>query len=162
MNSIDYFKILEGVVGVILIVFAIMQYQDIIKETTLNNCFLDNENMFYSEIIKWCSIQLSDYSSNPKLEISYDSTKKTLGEYVFSSNTITIYPNNINSPYQGINTVIHEFNHFLQHQNIENFQLKYSDLNTKYGYKSNPYEMDSNKIALIKSYKCYDYLKNNL
>jgi Zn-dependent peptidase ImmA (M78 family) len=162
MNSIDYFKLSEGFVGTILMVLAIMLYWNIKREHKLYIFFIDNENVFYSEIIKWCSIQLSDYSSNPKLKISYDATKKILGEYVFSSNTITIYPNNINSPYQGISTVIHEFNHFLQHQNIENFQLKYSDLNIKYGYELNPYERDSNKLARIKSYKCYDYLKNNL
>lgn len=103
-------------------------------------------------ILKWCSQNLgkSKCRSNSKLKISISRTIKFKGLYEEHGEASKIYvnPDRHRSFNEFIDTVIHEYTHFLQ-------GLKYYDQIMEItGYDKHPMEHSSNLVADILKKKC--------
>lgn len=103
-------------------------------------------------ILKWCYENLgkSKYRSFSKLRISISRNIKTHGLYEENGENSVIYinPDKHRSFNEFIDTIIHEYIHFLQ-------GLKYYDQIMEItGYEKHPMEHSSNLLAIILKKKC--------
>lgn len=110
-------------------------------------------------ILKWCSDNLgkSKYRNNSKLSITISRTIKFKGLYEENGDLSKIYinPDKHRSFNEFIDTIIHEYTHFLQ-------GLKYYDQILEItGYDKHPMETSSNMIADILKKKCRKELFSN-
>lgn len=99
--------------------------------------------------VQWCARNLGyppGYRKLPALEISYYKHKKLHGVFLFSNRLIRIYPNNHGTTKSLINTVIHEYIHYLEVANAQNQQL-YNQYHLQTGYDNNPFEISARKKA---------------
>lgn len=103
-------------------------------------------------ILKWCYDNLgkSKYRSFSKLKISISRSIKTHGLYEEDGELSVIYinPDKHRSFNEFIDTIIHEYTHFLQ-------GLRYYDQIMEItGYDKHPMEHSSNLLAVILKRKC--------
>lgn len=92
--------------------------------------------------LKWCRENLGiNYrkKSKPKIAVrvyfpSYEDEKTSCGSYYFEDNKIIIYDANCETIQLVINTVIHEYTHYLQSGK------KYWDFFKTHQYSNHPYE----------------------
>jgi hypothetical protein len=78
----------------------------------------------------------------PWLDFSDDDELGFMGEYSADDNALTIYPNHINTYDDLIETMIHEYQHYLQSPTW--FERYY---NMGHDYKTHPYEVQAETIA---------------
>jgi len=103
-------------------------------------------------ILKWCYDNLgnSKYRSFSKLKISISRSIKTPGLYEEDGECSVIYvnPDKHRSFNEFIDTIIHEYTHFLQ-------GLRYYDQIMEItGYDKHPMEHSSNLLAIVLKRKC--------
>jgi len=77
--------------------------------------------------------------STPKLIVSKKERKKIIGEYHTDKNLIMVWIKPHSNFRHLTRTILHEYTHYLQHPSWYYRYMK------KYGYKSNPYEIEANK-----------------
>ena len=117
---------------------------------------------FVNTVIDWCkeNLQYPKYHKYyPSVEIKYYINKKKCGDYSSKNRVIRIFINNHESLDELVNTIIHEYTHYLQMQRDIN-QQEYNKYNIKMGYINNPYEIDARKKAQFYTPKCIKDLKN--
>ena len=106
---------------------------------------------FGEKVIDWCvnKFGLSKYHEyDPWLDFENDDLKM-MGEYNIDENTITIYTNEIKNIDDLIETIIHEYVHYLQRPS---WYTRYTNM----GYEgvNNPYEMIAETIAINNWKQC--------
>ena len=103
------------------------------------------------KVIDWCvdNFGLSKYHEyDPWLDFD-DDDLNIMGEYNIDENTITIYTNEIKNVDDLIETIIHEYVHYLQRPS---WYTRY--INMGYKDENNPYEMIAETIAINNWKQC--------
>jgi len=148
---ICYFILLGLLIAVKLAIwlFTKKQYQATVKKATL-----------IKAVLQWCAKEMgypAGHRKLPELEISYYRHQKLHGFFNFYTRKIKIYPKNHDSVTSLINTVIHEYIHFLEVTNKESRNL-YNKFHHEAGYDKNPYEVSARKKAEQYTPACVKYL----
>jgi len=76
------------------------------------------------------------------------------GEYSFYQNTLTVYLNNCKTLLDVVETVIHEYTHYLQPR------TKYEYYLNVYSYTTNPFEIEAKSNEKIYGIKCLKIINN--
>jgi hypothetical protein len=82
--------------------------------------------------------------------------KRCRGQYDSTNNTIIVIPVAHSSFIDVINTIIHEYTHYLQDLGI------YSILYRSFGYWDHPQEIEADKIATEYQWRCKNYIKERM
>jgi hypothetical protein len=103
---------------------------------------------YIREVLKWCAINMNDkkVKTLPLLEISYHKHKKNFGVYYSHNKLIRINVNNHNNVLELNDTIIHEFQHFLDMPS-QKHQNEYENMLKTKGYFNNPYEIKARLSA---------------
>jgi hypothetical protein len=121
-------------------------------------------------IYDWCKTKYgkSKYRrAYPKLRFRSTARKNKYigllkGEYYYKSNEIFVYAElhyyEEDPLLDVINTIIHEYKHFLQ--NMNNYDMYFNKY--YYSYESHPYEITCNRFAEKEQYECYYFIRKNL
>jgi hypothetical protein len=121
-------------------------------------------------IYKWCKTKFGKSKfrkTYPKIYFRHHARKSgnigpLKGEYFYDTNIIYVYGEmhywEDDPLLDVINTIIHEYKHFLQDMN------KYDMYFDKYyySYRSHPYEVTCNRFASKEQYECYYYILQHL
>jgi hypothetical protein len=111
---------------------------------------------FVNTVIDWCKENMEypkHHKYYPTVEVKYYINKKISGDYSSKSRVIRIFINNHKSIDELVNTIIHEYTHYLQMPRDTN-QLEYTKYNKTKGYYNNPYEIDAREKAEFYTPKC--------
>ena len=109
------------------------------------------------KVINWCinEFGLSKYHEyDPWLEIDMDDEDCSLmGEYVHDNNEIIIYPNFMDNMNEFIDTIIHEYTHYMQ---SPSWYTRYSNRRKELMGRivSHPYEIEAYEVAKKNMKKC--------
>lgn len=108
------------------------------------------------EILDWCITKYgkSKFEERP-LRLRVVKTGDCAGAYYYRSATIYIYLNHNKTDKQLVDTVIHEYTHYLQPG------LDYLILDKYFEYKGHPLEIFAIKTAKSHTSECIKYLRNN-
>jgi hypothetical protein len=114
-----------------------------------------------NEALKWC-MNYMDYPTGhkyyPTIKIVYYKMKRSrYGDYTSQTRTIRIFINQHESSNSIVNTVIHEYVHYIQMPTNQQ-HLQYDRLLKAKGYNNHPFELEANSIAKLLSPKCISYL----
>jgi hypothetical protein len=109
-------------------------------------------------VLDWCKKYLgrSKYFSIRKLRLRIDSRMTFLGQFGVDTNTIYVNPSIHRNFSHIIETIIHEYVHFLQNPKEYDRlsrEIFYDD------YYDHPHEYEAETIALELAPKCYKHLK---
>ena len=99
-------------------------------------------------VLNWCwdNLGSSKFQSYKKPDIIYDwVTSDLLGEWVSSDNEITIYVNEIDSLKEFIQTIIHEYVHYLQ---SPIWYSRHWNRKPNQKYFDHPYEAEAEEVAV--------------
>lgn len=105
-------------------------------------------------MLDWCFYIFgkSKYkASPPKLQVVKEGDD--CGGYHFEKNIITIYLGSHNTVLELTSTIIHEYAHYLQDENIYNFYEGFD-----VAYKKHPYEIEAEEFSFKHTEKCYEAL----
>ena len=95
----------------------------------------------------WDNLGSSKFQSHKKPDIIYDwVTSDLLGEWVSSDNEITIYVNEIDSLKEFIQTIIHEYVHYLQ---SPSWYTRHWNRKPNQKYFDHPYEAEAEVVAVM-------------
>jgi len=111
--------------------------------------------------LDWCKNKFNGPEEKPLLVLGYNPTKY-LGLFMRASNDqalIFVYPNQCKTITKIVKTTIHEYKHFLQFSNYEEF-LKYTEVSKKFEYDENPYEVECRLFEEENYKKCYRHVLN--
>ena len=100
-------------------------------------------------VINWCwdNLGSSKFQSYKKPDIIYDWVASDLvGEWVSSENEITIYVNEIDSLKEFIQTIIHEYVHYLQ---SPIWYTRHWNRKPNQKYFEHPYEAEAELVAVM-------------
>ena len=105
---------------------------------------------FVNEVLKWCMNNM-DYPTGhkyyPQVKICYYKTKRNrFGDYTSNDRLIRIFINNHYSVEELINTVIHEYTHYLD-MPFQKDQNEYNRYLKQIGYYDNPFEINARETA---------------
>jgi hypothetical protein len=108
------------------------------------------KSRFINEVVKWCMNNM-DYPTGhkyyPQVKICYYKTKRSrFGDYTSNVRIIRIFINNHNTVKELINTIIHEYTHYLD-MPTQQEQKEYNRYLKQKGYFENPYEINARKTA---------------
>jgi Zn-dependent peptidase ImmA (M78 family) len=121
----------------------------------------EKRKLLLNEALEWCILNVKiDYEikSKPKIVIHNHSKGATLGTYNYYSKTITIYVNRHSTLKSLIDTLIHEFTHFIQFKTeIEN--KLYDEQSKEVSYWENRFEKEARCFAEIYRSACLKHLK---
>ena len=121
-----------------------------------------SKSKFISQVIEWCKQNLEHpkyHKYYPIVEVLYYKNQKRNGVYLPANLTIKIFVNNHHNIETLVNTIIHEYTHYLQMpRKID--QLEYAKYNKYKGYFNNPYEVEAREKAAFYTPLCIDALKN--
>jgi hypothetical protein len=149
--------------GVLYIIGLIIEDISNTKKCNLKNYALNvTKAKFINTVIDWCKENM-DYPKHhkyyPTVEVKYNTRKeKYYGDYSSENRIIRIFINNHDSIEELVNTIIHEYTHYLQMPRDTN-QLEYTKYNETKGYYNNPYEIDARKKAELYTPKCIKDLR---
>lgn len=119
---------------------------------------ISKEEMFF--ILTWCKRKLgrSKYFSIRKLKLVVDNRIKFLGHFDIDNNIISINPSRHKNILELVETIIHEYVHFLQNPKEYDrlSKMVYRD------YFDHPHEKEAEKIAIKLAPKCLKNLKNKI
>jgi len=108
------------------------------------------KSKFVNEVVKWCFNNMeypSGHKYYPQVKICYYKTKRNrFGDYSSNIRLIRIFINNHFSVEELINTIIHEYTHYLDMPTQHN-QKEYSRYLKQIGYFENPYEINARESA---------------
>ena len=96
-----------------------------------------------NETFNWCinNFGSSDKNINPSIKISFDKrVTRSYGSYI--NGVITIYPNVCKTTKFIIQTILHEYRHFLQMPTTTNMEI-YNTFSKNFKYIEHPLEIDS-------------------
>ena len=99
-------------------------------------------------VLNWCwdNLGSSKFQSHKKPDIIYDWVASDLvGEWVSSENEITIYVNEIDSLKEFIQTIIHEYVHYLQ---SPIWYSRHWNRKPNQEYFDHPYEFEAEEVAV--------------
>ena len=82
--------------------------------------------------------------------------KRCRGFYSAAINTIVIFPIAHTSFIDVVNTVIHEYTHYLQ--DLEMYNIFYRS----YGYDAHPQEIEADTVATEHQWMCKNYIKEKM
>lgn len=151
-----------SVLGGIYILISLFEHQGN-SSSKRNYVQKINTAALIRQIAYWCKDELGlppKVKKMPEVKISYYKHKKYAGTYQSINQCITIYPKSNDSLVQLVDSVIHEYVHFLEIRCL-NDSKAYEKLLKSYGYINNPYEVSARKIANEKTAACIQYLLNN-
>lgn len=124
-----------------------ISYKNKVKD---ENVHLNCKKIVYArEVVRWCSENLgmpSKIKYLPQVEIKYYRHKKLLGNYNASQKKITLYLNSHDGIVSFTNTIIHEYQHFLDIKNSKE-QKQYAKVLEDVGYQDHPLELSARKSA---------------
>lgn len=103
---------------------------------------------------EWCKINLKSNKELPMVWVDWDKNK-IFGEYTLEDNEIIVYPKRNINIRDLIDTVIHEWTHFLQ----DNKELEKSLKKYKFAVDLNPYEKEAVEMANRWVEKCWKDIK---
>ena len=148
--------------GVVLIIASFLLFKDIKSDEKVIRYYFENIERFHLDIIKWCNDHFKINEISPQLVIAQNTKEKKRGEYHIKNRQIIIYLEKIKNPKESVNVTIHEYVHFIQHLKDSRFDINYTLSGREFGYEMNPYEIEANNIAKIKSREYISYLKESL
>lgn len=122
-----------------------------------------NSAALIRQVIYWCKDEMGlppNVKSIPEVKISYYKHQKYAGLYHTQKQCIIIYPKSNDSLLKLVDSVIHEYVHFLEMRSPKD-AIAYSKFQETHGYINNPYEVSARKIAAEKRDLCMQYLLNN-
>ena len=109
------------------------------------------------KVIDFCELKFG-IKERPKINFIFDKRHKTrLGEYRVG--IIVLFPHNILSVKDLIETIIHEYVHHLQLNHWEKMENYYSLLE-EFGYENHPQEIEASDITKYYYKECIEYLKS--
>ena len=100
-------------------------------------------------VINWCwdNLGSSKFQSHEAPDVYYDwAASDLLGEWVSSENEITIYVNEIDSLKEFIQTIIHEYVHYLQ---SPIWYSRHWNRKPNQKYFEHPYEAEAELVAVM-------------
>jgi hypothetical protein len=105
---------------------------------------------FVNEVLRWCMKNM-DYPSGhkyyPQVKICYYKTKHSrFGDYTSNIRLIRIFINNHTSVEELVDTIIHEYTHYLQMPTQQD-QKEYNRYLKQKGYYKNPFEINARETA---------------
>lgn len=115
---------------------------------------------FIRQIVAWCIENLGfPYKMNrwPKITLRYYRHKKWGGTYHQATKEITLYWGSHSQTLDIINTIIHEYQHFLDIRDGKD-DVEYSKEMETVGYHKNFFERRARKVASKWERSCYDDL----
>lgn len=113
---------------------------------------------FVRQVVKWCAQNLglpADSKRLPNITLRYYRHQRYGGLYFQGSKEIVLYWDSHSDLINRINTIIHEYQHFLDIRNKKHDQEYAKELNTV-GYQKNIFEKRARKTASDWERKCYD------
>jgi len=112
--------------------------------------------------IIWCvdHFGVRKWAPNVTVDVVKESIEQGAGWYIAYRHDpeITINTNGNPQIMDLIDTVIHEYTHYLQ----PNFQEIYDDLSTEYEYHNHPLELEAKDMAKKNRRKCFIYIKKEI
>jgi hypothetical protein len=129
-----------------------------------------HKTTFIELVLNWCSEHQNPHQYRmPRYTLKYKVSKRLNGFYRSANEEIGIYVNNNDhaSLINLVNTVIHEYTHYLQsqalkHKSKNHFIKLYKRYNSQIGYKLNPFELEAWAAAKYFERQCLkDVLKLN-
>lgn len=108
------------------------------------------KSKFVNEVLKWCMKNM-DYPTGhkyyPQVKICYYKTKRNrFGDYASNTRLIRIFINNHSSVEELIDTIIHEYTHYLD-MPFQKDQKEYNRYLKQKGYYNNPFEINARETA---------------
>ena len=105
---------------------------------------------FVNEVLNWCMNNM-DYPTGhkyyPHVKICYYKTKRNrFGDYTSNARLIRIFINNHSSVEELIDTIIHEYTHYLD-MPFQKDQKEYNRYLKQKGYYDNPFEINARESA---------------
>ena len=121
----------------------------------------DNEDAIKiaNAAFEWCKrvFEVKQTEFDVKIVVSFDKrVKRMYGHY--SNGVIYVYPSLCRSRKRLIETVLHEYKHFMQ-MPYANSMINYFALNVHFDYVSHPYEIEANEFAKKEYKRCYASLQ---
>ena len=105
---------------------------------------------FVNEVLKWCMKNMAyptGHKYYPQMKICYYKTKRNrFGDYSSNTRLIRIFINNHNSVEELVDTIIHEYTHYLQMPSQQD-QKQYNMYLKQKGYYKNPFEINARESA---------------
>jgi len=108
-----------------------------------------NKVAFAREVIRWCMQHLGlpkGKRTGPRLLLRYYRHRKVMGTYQQRSKTITLYWGSHASLKEVVNTLIHEYQHFLDIRTSQEDKAYDKELK-QIGYQDNSYEKRARQVA---------------
>jgi hypothetical protein len=105
--------------------------------------------VFAREVIRWCMQHLGlpkGKKAGPRLLLRYYRHRKVMGTYQQRSKTITLYWGSHVDLKEVVNTLIHEYQHFLDLKNLQDDRAYDKELK-QIGYQDNSYEKKAREAA---------------
>lgn len=113
--------------------------------------------------LEWCIKNFGSplrYGRTPELKFSVKRAPDAFGEYEPNTKIIRLYLNSVVCIEDIINTIVHEYCHFLQMPRSKDYS-SYSKLNRSHGYDENPLELEACEYEKKYFRKCYNYVVKN-
>jgi hypothetical protein len=113
---------------------------------------------FLRQVVNWCAQNLglpADSKRLPNITLRYYEHKRYGGVYFQGSKEIVLYWDSHSDLINRINTIIHEYQHFLDIRNKKHDKEYAKELNTV-GYQKNIFEKRARKTASDWERNCYD------
>ena len=137
-----------------------MKFKDVGYKTNLKELHSYQINKLVNLALEWCSNRFGFRKYTPNIYFSI--TKERLDEnasgwYEPSRHEpeITININKNINVQDLINTIIHEYTHYLQPK----LQKSYNPSDPGFDYKTNPFEVEAREVAKKYTRKCYIQIK---
>lgn len=128
-----------------------------------NNKSYAKKELYAYLTLEWCKMFFGENKRRKKkLSININSKFKKLnrsiiyGNFDTYRNIIFIYLNNHNTLLEVVQTIIHEYTHYLQSS------YQYKKYQKIYNYKKNPYELEARNIEEKYGKKCLRVIRNQL
>lgn len=120
------------------------------------------KSKFVNEVLKWCMKNM-DYPTGhkyyPQVKICYYKTKRNrFGDYASNTRLIRIFINNHSSVEELIDTIIHEYTHYLD-MPFQKDQKEYNRYLKQKGYYDNPFEINARETANKYTSICFKEMK---
>ena len=139
--------------SVLLILYIIGSYfekSNVTKIKKKDYNIIVTKSKFVNEVLKWCMKNM-DYPTGhkyyPQVKICYYKTKRNrFGDYASNTRLIRIFINNHSSVEELIDTIIHEYTHYLQMPTQQD-QKEYNRYLKQKGYYKNPFEINARETA---------------
>ena len=115
---------------------------------------------FVLAVLHWCSENLGTIKHGYDLKIHYFQNKKYSGLFLSWNNQIILYVYDDLELIELVDTVIHEYTHYLQlvkKANVIDYDMKI----VKIGYWYNPYEVEARRLAKQHRKDCLDWVIRN-